>query len=225
MSPVLRSWVCHPWSFRGFLRYHVSISILHTLGYLAPFFRKRDWRCEPSVVLVAGGDQARPTLTLYCTTWPHTPPDLDVAQLDHLLHLNLMLQALQQVEVYSSSTNSCRFSLPSLPGRVCQKKFLRSLCHPCQVGCFKRKSISDQVVLLALLARPLLRPLPRLCWRPSSPLWRILLLWVDVEYFKIKSWPQLWSANECLTLQPDLTWAAHSNMTQDRAHQTSAVRR
>ena len=50
-----------------------------------------------------------------------------------------MLQALQQVEVYSSSTNSCRFSLPSLPGRVCQKKFLRSLCHPCQIWVFQKK--------------------------------------------------------------------------------------
>ena len=30
--------------------------------------------------------------------------------------LVLLLQAMQQVEVYSSSTNSCSLSLPSLPG-------------------------------------------------------------------------------------------------------------
>ena len=217
MSPVLRSWVCHPWSFRGFLRYHVSIfwSISILLATWPPFSEREIGGVNHLLCLL-------PEEIRHVLPWPIAQPDLYVAQLDHLLHLNLMLQALQQVEVYSSSTNSCRFSLPSLPGRVCQKKYLRSPCHPCQVGCFKRKSISDQVVLFA---RPLLRPLPWLCWRPRSPLWRILLLWVDVGYFKIKSWHQLCSANECLTLLPDLTWAPHSNLTQDRAHQTSAVRR
>ena len=134
MSPVLRSRVCHPWSFRGFLRYHVSIflSISILLATWPPFSEREIGGVNHLLCLL-------PEEIRHVLPWPHSPPDLDVAQLDHLLHLNLMLQALQQVEVYSSSTNSCRSSLPSLPGRVCQKKYLRSPCHPCQVGCFKRK--------------------------------------------------------------------------------------
>ena len=105
---------------------------LHTLGYLATFSGREIGGVNHLLCLL-------PEEIRHVLPWPHSPPDLDVAQLDHLLHLNLMLQALQQVEVYSSSTNSCRFSLPSLPGRVCQKKFLRSLCHPCQIWVFQKK--------------------------------------------------------------------------------------
>jgi len=118
---------CHLFCDPGFVTPGPSVVSCDTM--------KRDWRCEPSVVLVAGGDQA-----------------------------------LQQVEVYSSSTNSCRFSLPSLPGLYSDHSL----------------DYVDGRVLL--------------CGGSSS-------------------------SKECLTLLPDLSWAPHSNLTQDRAHQTSAVRR
>ena len=98
VPPGLWSWLCHLWSISRAL--HVPAILAHPSPFPPLLSRRSEatvLSCEPSVVLITGGDQASLACPLHST-------------------LMLLLQAMQQVEVYSSSTNSCRLSLPSLHG-------------------------------------------------------------------------------------------------------------